>query len=114
MPNFEEEESTVIPSTTSDDVCMTCDDSVKLTKSETTKEENLLDKVTTDETRDENKKQEKSSLHREVSVDALSSKIMIMLNFLKIVSNCNCCCRQFEVTLFDKTKFVERPNTNIQ
>lgn len=85
MPNFEEEEATVNPSTTCDEVCATCDDSVKLTKSETTKEENPLDKITTDETRDDTKRPEKNSLHREVSVDALSSKIF---KTLRLTENC--------------------------
>lgn len=80
MPNFDEKDTTdntVIPSKTYD-VSTTCDDSTNLcksTKPETTKDEIPLDKPAIDETRDENKKQEKNSLQREVSVDALSSKI---------------------------------------
>lgn len=78
MPNFEEKESTVNISKTYD-VSTTCDESAKSTESEGIKEENPLDKVTTDETKDESKRQEKHSLQRDVSVDALSSKLTKML-----------------------------------
>lgn len=77
MPNFDEKDNVIIPSKTYD-VNTVCDDSTKMctaTNIETVKDENPLDKVTTDETRDETKRQDKNSLHRDVSVDALSSKI---------------------------------------
>lgn len=113
MPNFEENESTANPSTTYD-VNTTCDDTAKSTKSDAVKDENPLDKVTTDETKDENKRQEKNSLQREVSVDALSSKTVKSVYTKWCFVIVYCFCRQSEVTFLDKTRSMECPHTDIQ
>lgn len=84
MPNFEENASTVSPSTTH--VSTTYSDSAKSTKSDAVNEENAFDKITPDETKDENKRQERNSLQREVSVDALSSKTFKNVSMLYVGS----------------------------
>lgn len=97
MPNFEENQSTTVNPATTYDVSTTYDDTAKSTKSDAMKDENPLDKVTTDETKDENKKQEKNSLQREVSVDALSSKTFRQLK----------CSHVCEISLIFRVFFCE-------
>lgn len=82
MPNFEGNDNVDDPSSPYD--VSTISDNVAVkppptetnteTKSENVKDENPLDNVTTDETKDDSKKTEKHSLQRDVSVDALSSE----------------------------------------
>ncbi len=93
MPNFDETEHTDNPSTTYD-VSATYDESVKTnsddTKSEIIKDESPLEKVTTDEPKeDNNKKLERNSLQRDVSVDALSSKKHFIFYALESFVNFN-------------------------
>ncbi|KAJ6637557.1 Late secretory pathway protein AVL9 like [Pseudolycoriella hygida] len=107
MPNFDEKEKTVSPTPTYD-VSTTCDESSKTTKADGTKEISV-DKVTTDETKDENKKQEKNSLQREVSVDALSNNLKSLSSVktdlwnapIPIFSNGNLCLPYLSLPYMD-------------
>ncbi|KAG4068657.1 hypothetical protein HA402_002348 [Bradysia odoriphaga] len=82
MPNFEGNDSIDDPASPYD-VSTICDDTLSPipsetnteTESETVKDENPLDKVTIEETKDDSKRNEKNSLQRDVSVDALSNNL---------------------------------------
>lgn len=82
MPNFDDGNEKIDDPSSPCDVSATREDTDKSTpcepnietKSEIVNDENSLDKVTTEETKDDSKRNEKNSLHRDVSVDALSSE----------------------------------------